>query len=226
MRTPSIQSKKGRPFTLTGGVIELYSRNRNLERVVATPTGHVLSQDLELAADSVDLRVSQNQLQRVIAWGRKSRATALSPERRVLADSIDALMPAQRLKEVRAIGSAFANSDPDTARMISTERDWMRGDSVIAEFDSIAPGDTVSKPQAKRIIANGNASSFYQLAANGKAKGPPNLNYVRGRIITVSFLNKTVDTVDVVDQASGVYLEPTAKPQAETPKPTTPRRTP
>lgn len=216
MRNPSVQSKKGRPFTLTGGVIDLYSRNRNLERVVATPTGHVLSQDLELAADSVDLRVTQNQLQRVIAWGRKSRATALSPERRVVADSIDAQMPGQRLREVRAIGKAYANSDPDTARMISTERDWMRGDSVIAQFDSIAPGDTVSKPQAKKIIANGNASSFYQLAQNGKAKGPPNLNYVRGRIITVSFQNKTVDKVDVVDQASGVYLEASAKPAQDT----------
>ena len=52
MRTPSVQSRKGRPFTLTGGVIDLYSRNRTLERVVATPSGHVVSQDLELLADS------------------------------------------------------------------------------------------------------------------------------------------------------------------------------
>ena len=227
MRTPSVQSRKGRPFTLTGGTIDLYSRNRTLERVVATPSGHVLSQDLELAADSVDLRVSQNQLQRVIAWGRKSRATALSPERRVVADSIDAQMPGQRLREVRAIGTAYANSDPDTARIASAERDWMRGDSVIAEFDSIAPGDTVSKPQAKKIVATGNASSFYQLAQTGKAKSPPNLNYVRGRIITVSFLNKTVDKVDVVDQASGVYLEASAvKAQRDTAQPPPRRRSP
>ena len=101
MKSPSVQSKKGTPFTLTGGVIDLYSRNKNLERVVATPSGHVLSRDLELAADSVDLRVKDNQLQRVIAWGRTSRATALTPERRILADSIDALMPNQRIREVR-----------------------------------------------------------------------------------------------------------------------------
>jgi len=162
----------------------------------------------------------------VIAWGRKSRATALSPDRRVVADSIDALMPGQRLREVRAIGTAYANSVPDTTRIVSSERDWMRGDSVIAEFDSIAPGDTVSKPQAKKIVATGNASSFYQLAANGSVKGPPNLNYVRGRIITVSFQNKTVDKVDVVDQASGVYLEPAAKAQLDSPQSTTRRRSP
>lgn len=208
MRAPSVESRKGTPFTLTGGVIDLYSRARKLERVVATPSGHVLSQDLELAADSVDLRVNANQLQRIIAWGRKTRATALSPERRVLADSIDAIMPGQRLREVRAIGSAYANSVPDTTRIVSTERDWMRGDTIVAEFDSIAPGDTTTRPQAKRIVANGKASSFYQLAGSGKAKAAPTINYVRGRVITVYFVSRAVDKVDVIDQASGVYLEP------------------
>ena len=212
MKTPSVQSRKGRPFTLSGGVIDLFSRNRQLERVVATPSGHVLSQDLELVADTVDLRITSNQIQRVIAFGRKSRARALSPEREVTADSIDAVMPDQRLREVRAIGKAYANSIPDTSKIISTERDWMRGDSVIAEFDSISPGDTTTKPKAKRIQATGNASSFYQLAGSGGAKAQPNLNYVRGRIITVAFVDQAVNTVNVVDQATGVYLEPSGTP--------------
>lgn len=226
MRTPSVQSRKGTPFTLSGGVIDLYSRNRNLERVVATPSGHVLSQDLELAADSVDLRVNANQLQRVIAWGRKTRATALSPERRVLADSIDAIMPGQRLREVRAIGNAFANSVPDTTRIASTERDWMRGDTIVAEFDSIAPGDTTTKPKAKQIVANGKASSFYQLAGSGRGKVVPNINYVRGRIITVYFVDQTVDKVDVVDQASGLYLEPSDAGTPDAQGPGNPARAP
>ncbi|HZJ01394.1 MAG TPA: hypothetical protein VFD22_12095 [Gemmatimonadaceae bacterium] len=42
------------------------------------------------------------------------------------------------------------------------------------------------------------------------------MNYVRGRVITVTFVNKTVDKVDVVDQASGVYLEASAKAQPDT----------
>lgn len=222
MKTPSVQSRKGRPFTLSGGVIDLFSRGRQLERVVSTPSGHVLSQDLELLADSVDLRISENQIQRVIAWGRKSRARALSSERQVLADSIDAFMPDQRLREVRAIGKAYANSIPDTSRMVSTERDWMRGDSVIAEFDSIAPGDTATKPKAKRIVASGNASSFYQLVGSGSVRTLPNLNYVRGRIITVAFADQVVSTVNVVDQASGVYLEPTVTPATGNPGATRP----
>lgn len=233
MRSPSVQSRgKGRAFTLTGGVIDLYSRNKTLERVVAAPTGHVLSQDLELLADSVDLRVRENQLQRVMAWGKKSRARALSPDRQILADSIDAQMPAQRLREVRAIGNAYANSAPDTSRIVSTERDWMRGDSVIAEFDSVARGDTTSKAQAKRIVATGNASSYYQLAGSAPGRAAPNVNYVRGRVITISFADKAVDKVDVIDQASGVYLEPlqaesgTATPAGERPQNSTGRSAP
>lgn len=240
MLTPSVQSRKGRPFTLTGGVIDLYSKNKLLERVVATPTGHVLSQDLELIADSVDLRVKDNQLQEVMAWGSKSRAKALSPDREVTADSIDALMPAQRLREVRAVGNAYANSAPDTAHIISEARDWMRGDSVIAEFDTAATGDTTSRPQAKRILAKGNASSYYQMPGSGaKTKTIPNVNYVRGRVITVLFADKAVSKVDVTDKASGVYLEPvataatpsTTKPGTKSPPGTTtppnrPRKTP
>lgn len=212
MRTPSVENRgKGRPFTLTGGVIDLYSKNKLLERVVATPTGHVLSQDLELLADSVDLRVKENQLQEVMAWGSKSRAKSLSPDREVTADSIDAIMPGQRLKEVRAIGKAYANSAPDTAHIISSARDWMRGDSIIAEFDSAATGDTTSRPQPKRILAKGSASSYYQMAGSGgKTKTVPNVNYVRGRIITVLFADRAVSKVDVTDKASGVYLEPVA----------------
>lgn len=222
LKSPSIQSRKGKPFTLTGGVIDLYSRNKNLERVVATPGGHVLSQDLELVADTVDLRVTGNQLQRVIAWGRKSQAKAISPERLVIADSIDAQMPGQHLRVVNAVGHAYANSAPDTAHIISTDRDWMRGDVVLAEFDSIPPQDTTTKPQAKRLVATGNASSFYQMAGSGTTKAQPNINYVRGRIITVTFANRAVDNVDVVDQASGVYLEPT---QSSSTTPATPATT-
>src|SRR5205085_6404719 len=107
MRQPSVQGKGTRTFTLTGGVIDVYSRNRQVERVVATPSGHALSQDLELVADSIDLRVQTNLLQRAIAWGA-GRAHAVSPEREIDADSIDAIMPGQRIREVRALRNAYA----------------------------------------------------------------------------------------------------------------------
>lgn len=206
-KTPTVESRTGRPFSLAGGVIDLYSRQRILQRVVATPAGHVLSQDLELLADSVDLRVRDNQLERVMAWGR-SRARALSPDREIVADSIDAIMPGQVLREVRAMRKAYANSVPDTARILSSERDWMRGDSIIAQFDPIASKNGETKSRPRQIVATGEASSFYQLVSDNVVRSLPNINYVRGKIITVSFTEGEVEKVDVIEQAAGVYLEP------------------
>lgn len=231
MREPSVESRKDRPFTLRGGTIDLFSRNKKLERVVATPNGHALSQDLELVADSVDLRILGDELQQVMAWGKTSRARALSPDREIIADSIDARMPGQRLREVRATGAAYANSAPDSLRISSLERDWIRGNSIIAEFDSIAPGDTAAKPQARRIAADGAASSYYQIPVEGAGGNLPNINYVRGRLITILFEGKAVSTVDVQDQAAGVYLEPTTAGPAVTapigsPQSSAPRRNP
>lgn len=209
LKTPTVESRSGRPFSLAGGIIDLYSRQKILERVVATPAGHVLSQDLELVADSVDLRLRDNQLQRVMAWGR-SRARALSPEREIIADSIDAIMPGQVLREVRAFRKAYANSVADTARILSNERDWMRGESIIAQFDPVASPKGETKPRPRQIVATGDASSFYQLVSNNIVRSPPSINYVRGKIITVSFTEGEVHTVDVIEQATGVYLEPGA----------------
>lgn len=217
MKTPSVESRRDRPFTLRGGVIDLFSRNRELQRVVATPGGHATSQDLELIADSLDLRVADRQLQRVMAWGA-TPARALSPDREIIADSIDARMPAQRLREVRATGAAYANSSPDTLRIASRERDWIRGDTIVAEFDAIPVGDTTSRPQAKRIVSTGRARSYYQIAgSNTGMAGPPTINYVRGRVITILFANRVVSVVTVQDQATGVYLEPGSDAPSATP---------
>jgi lipopolysaccharide export system protein LptA len=207
LRSPSVQSRRDRPFTLRGGVIDLFSKKRVLQRVVATPDGHALSDDLELVADSVDLRMSSDRLDRVMAWGPK-RARAISPDREITADSIDALMPGQRLREVHAVRNAYVNSVPDTAHVISSDRDWIRGDTVVAEFDSVAVTDTTSKPTPRRVIATGHASSYYQLAGDAKTKSIPNINYVKGKEITIQFVDREVSTVDVVEQASGVYIEP------------------
>ena len=238
MREPKVQGKgnqNDRNFTLTGGVIDVYSRNRQVERVVATPTGHALSQDLELVADSIDLRVDANQLQRAFAFGSKTRARAVSPEREILADSIDAIMPQQRIREVRAVRNAYAESNPDSG-IVSKQRDWMRGDTIVAHFDSLAATDTASKPKIREIVSLGNARSFYQMKSS---KGPPNqpsVNYVTGRIIDILFELGKVATVTVTDKATGVIIEPatasttakptTAKPMTAPntqPKPATPK---
>jgi hypothetical protein len=218
MREPMVKGLGTRTFTLTGGVIDVYSRNRQLERVVATPSGHALSQDLELVADTVDLRVQANQLQRVMAWG-KGRARAVSPEREIIADSIDAIMPAQRVREVRALRNAYAESNPDSG-VVSTQRDWMRGDTIVARFDSLVGTDTASRPRIREIVAEGDAKSFYQMKNSKGPQTQPTVNYVRGRIIDIIFEDRKVSTVTVTDKATGVLIEPAA--EAATTKPATP----
>jgi hypothetical protein len=233
MLTPSVKGIGAHTFTLTGGVIDVYSRNKQVERVVATPKGHAVSQDLELASDSIDLRVANNQLQEAMAWG-PSRAHAVSPEREIIADSIDAIMPGQRVKEVRALRKAYAESNPDSG-IVSKQRDWMSGDSIIARFDSVPASDTSSRPQVRQILALGNARSFYQMKNSKGPKADPSVNYVVGRVIDIGFEDRKVATVTVTDQADGVMIEPateaatpttvtTDKPGAA--KPPTPAKTP
>ena len=227
MREPSVEGKGERPFTLTGGVIDLYSRQRQLERVVATPKGHVLSKELELVSDSIDLRVTANRIQRAIAFGA-GRAHAIAPDREIIADSIDAVLPGQRVREVHAVGKAFANSVPDTATIISDERDWMMGDTIVAVFDSLPAADSTGKARINRILALGSARSYYQMHSANSPKNKPGVNYVRGRLITAFFEAGKVNTVVVTGQAAGVYIEPVTSnsPRPPTASPATPGKSP
>ncbi len=223
MRKPSVEARHDRPFTLTGGVIDVFSSNRLVNRVVATPNGHATSQDLQLFADSVDLRVQNNELQRAMAWG-KTRAHAISPDRDIVADSIDAILPNQRISQIRATGDALATSIPDTATITTKERDWIRGDTVVATFDTLTRADSSRNPPVKRIVARHTAKAFYHLKNSKNDKTRPGINYVTGRVIDIAFMNGGVDTVTVHDKASGVYLE--AADTTQPAKPKTPRRVP
>lgn len=165
MRQPRIVGKQRRPFTLEGAVIDLYSRKRQLERVVSMVTAKATSEDLRLESDTIDMRMRgdsvDNGIERVFVWG-KSRARATSPERDILADSLDVRMPHQRLHEVHAVGKAFAQTAADTTRIRnSTDRDWMRGDTIVAFFDTT---------QVKRTAANA-PSTVRPLADTARSKG-------------------------------------------------------
>ncbi len=235
LRTPMIEGTQSKhPFTLRGAIIDLYSANHELQRVVSKQNASAVSQDLHLTSDTIDLRLTARQLSRAYAWG-PSRAHATTPERDILADSLDVLMPQQRVQEVRSIRKAYATSIPDTVHIKSTERDWMKGDTILAQFDTTPPPakvtaatkpagsassaadarragrpapDTSAEPAIKTLLARGNARALYQLPPKDKKSPKPALNYVRGRIITIAFADRQVHTVTVVDSAAGVYLEP------------------
>ncbi|HEV8362577.1 MAG TPA: hypothetical protein VGQ52_03585 [Gemmatimonadaceae bacterium] len=207
MLKPIIESKGSEPYTLKGRAIDIYARNRQAERVVSQDSGIAVSKQLTLTADTIDMRVNQQKLQRAFAFGRRAHAT--TPERDIFADSLHVVMPNQRIREFWAVGQGYAESDPDSTKIKSDERDWLRGDTIHALFDSLAAGDTTSRPPIKLLVATSNAASYYQVPPNDSTlHGKPAINYVRGRIIEVEFAKDEARLVKVIDQASGVYLEP------------------
>lgn len=207
MVDPVIESKGGEPYTLRGKAIDIYARNRQAERVVAQDSGSAVSKELTLTADTIDLRVRDQKLQRAFAFGRRAHAT--TPERDVFADSLHVIMPNQRIREFFGVGAAYAESDPDTTKIVSDERDWLRGDTIHAVFDSLAASDTTSRPNIRTLVASGHASSYYQVPSNDSTRrGLPAINYVRGRLIEVDFADGEAQIVRVIEQATGVYVEP------------------
>jgi hypothetical protein len=196
--------------------------------VLAVDSAQAVSGDLDLRSDTIDLRITDNKLSRAHSWG-PTGARAVSPDRTITADSLDVQMPNQRVSEVHALRRAYAESLPDSTKIKTTEKDWLRGDTIVAAFDSALTADTSSKPRIRQLLANGNASSFYHIASNKGVKAAPNVNYVRGRLITVSFQNQEVQSVVVEEQAAGIFAEPadstSAKPRQRAPAPggSTPR---
>lgn len=202
-----VRGKGERAFTLESTLMDLFSKEKVLTKVVAKGSARAISEDMDLASDTLVMDVDSSRIERTRAWG-PSRATVLSQGRRMLADSLDALMPRQQVREVRLLRGAYAESDVDTARVRSKERDWIRGDTLVARFDTTVHKDTAGKARIKTIIATGAAKSYYQVQASNGDREHPAINYVRGREITVQFDTAGVQTVDVDEKAVGLYLEP------------------
>jgi len=214
MRGPKLTGKKDRPFTLTGDLIDLFSKNRKLQRVIARAHATAVSDSMTLHSDTIDLRVKDELLDHAYAWGATSRARVVSPSQNMIADSLDVSMPGQRVQLVRALNKAFAEGKPDTNRFIVDQpdtTDWLTGDTIVAKFDStVAPKDTSRNPRIKQLVASGNASSLYHMAANDSSERRAAMNYVTARIITIDFDSNKVAMVTTVDSVTGVFIEPRA----------------
>ena len=233
MFKPSVEGLQGRKFKLEGEVIDAYSKDRKLERVIARGHGHATSQDMDIVADTIDLRMTNDAMERAIAWSYSGRARATSPSQSITADSIDVVMPKQKVRVVHAIRNARAEAAPDTIRFRTTEQDWLRGDVVTAWFDSTtATNDTSSTPPIKRILAvhsRDSAQAYYHLAPADSTTREPAISYVRGREIRLDFDNRKVALVNVRDSVAGIYLEPkrdTAKAVAKPAAPGVPPKPP
>ena len=205
MKQPVVESKGSQPFTLIGRVIDIFGRTRKIDRVLAVDSAKAVNKDLTLTAQTLDLRVVDNKLQRAYAHG-SGRAVAVTAGRVISAESLDVRMPNQRINVLHAARQAYAESDPDSTKLTSKERDWLRGDVIEARFDSTTR-DTSAQPPIIDLIADGGARSYYHVPSNKGDKNRPGINYVVGRKITVDFKDRVVNTVTVDDSVSGLFLE-------------------
>ncbi len=192
-------------FRLSGKRVDLKLANREINRLVARGSAHAVSRDLDLVADTIALDLEQKKLVHTFAWGDPSRTFANSSAYAMRAESLAIDSPGQQLREVRGFRTAWLGGAVDT---LSKERDWMRGDTIVAQF---ASADSAGKSRAvlSRIEARKLAQS-YHLDPNARAPERPSINYARGDVIIVTMHPPEtggVDRVDVRGKVDGVQLE-------------------
>jgi hypothetical protein len=214
-------------FNLTGRRLDLKLDQRELSGVVAKGGGHAVSKEWDLVADTIGLDLANRKLEQTLAWGDSIRPYATSPAYAMRADSLALDTPAQQLKEVRGFGSAWLGGTIDS---VSKQRDWMRGDTVLASFVQRDSAGT-KRAALSRIVARKGAQS-YHVNPNLRHPTRPSINYARGDVIVMTMSQTPkggVDRVDVRGQVDGIQLEaadmPVA-PDSAKPPPASPGRGP
>lgn len=199
-------------FNLTGRRLDLKLDQRELTYVVAKGGGHAVSKEWDLVADTIGLDLKNRKLEQTLAWGDSIRPYATSPAYAMRADSLALDTPAQQLKEVRGFGSAWLGGTIDS---ISKQRNWMRGDTVLANFVQRDSAGT-RRAALSRIVARKGAQS-YHVDPNLRHPDRPSINYARGDIIVMTMSQAPkggVDRVDVRGQVDGIQLEAADTPTA------------
>jgi len=208
-------------FRLSGKRIDLALQQRELSKVAAKGQGHAVNRDWDLTADTIAIDLKSRKIERTLAWGTATRPYAVSTSYAMRADSLALDSPGQLLQEVRGYRKAWLGGTVDS---VTQDRDWMKGDTVIAHF---TPSDSAGKQRAvlSRIEARAAAQS-YHLDKNGKAPRRPSINYARGDAIVVTMQNTPnggVDRVDIHGKVDGIQLEATADSGVTIPADSAPR---
>jgi hypothetical protein len=197
-------------FNLTGRRLDLKLNRRELTNVVAKGNGHAVSKEWDLVADTISLEVRNRRLEQTLAWGDSIRPYATSPSYAMRADSLALDTPGQQLKEVRGFGTAWLGGTVDSR---TKQRDWMRGDTVVAQFVQRDSAGT-RKAALSRIVARKSAQS-YHLDADQRHPERPSINYARGDVIVMTMkqgVQTEVDRVDIRGQVDGIQLEASDAP--------------
>jgi hypothetical protein len=199
-------------FNIAGRRLDLRLNRRELTYVLAKGNGHAVSKEWDLVADTIGLDIKNRRLEQTLAWGDSIRPYANSPSYAMRADSLALDTPGQQLKEVRGFGTAWLGGNIDAR---TKQRDWMRGDTVVAQFVQRDSAGT-RRAALSRIVAR-KAAQSYHLDADPRHPDRPSINYARGDQIVMTMkqgAQSGVDRVDVRGQVDGVQLEAADAPPA------------
>ncbi len=192
-------------YTLRGSSIAYRMVDSELNWVQAQDRAEGLSEEWRIVGDTIEFAIAEDKIQAGMVWGDSISPRAMSESYTLSGDSLAVDLPDQVLTEMRGFGNARATARTDST---STEVDWIAGDSVVARFDSTSTGART----LTELRANGNARAFYAIFDEEDPDSPPGFNYSRGLRIIALFEEETLQRVDVIGQADGIYLEPIRRP--------------
>jgi hypothetical protein len=209
-QSPELRGTKSDSFSLRGNRIDFQLDRRALTYVTAKGAAHAVSNAWNLVADTIALDVNDGAVEYSFAWGKTTQPSATSTNYAVKADSLAFDTPAQKLREIRSFGRAWLGGDVDSA---SGERNWMRGDTLVAAFAQEDSAGT-KRTALHRIEARRTAQS-YHVDPNAKFPTKPSIDYSRGDAITLTMRTgekRGVDRVEIKGEVEGLHLEAAATP--------------
>lgn len=208
LRRAVAQGTDSSAYTIRGDAIQFRLEDGDLRWVQAERSAEAVSAEWSAKGDTIAFDLQDDRIQAGTVWGETERSVAFSQQQRIAADSLAIDAPDQVLTQVRGFGNARATTSLDTTVI----EDWIEGDTVTAHFDDLEEGGR----GLVQLDAVGNARTLYHIFSEGIFQRPA-VNYSRGTRITAFFRNQTLDRVNIVDQADGVYLEPTAQEEPTEP---------
>ena len=189
---------KGERYELTGDFIEADLAEGALESVLSRGNARLVEERMRVTGPQVHLFFARDSLQRLVSGhipsgdsASNGRSVALARGFRMEADSLEALTPGQRIRQVTAIGTAEGQSwdtlqvagpnpadtdptAPDTvAGLALGERDLIFADTIIGFFRGDSAGADSTRPASPPAVPDTARPAEQAAAADSARPAPP-----------------------------------------------------
>ena len=181
-RSPSSRERRTVRSRSPESLIDLFSKNRKLQRVIARANATAVSDSMTLKSDTIDLRIRNDVLDHAYAWGAKSRAKADSPSQNLARrfarrDDAGTARSSWCARSERRYAEGQARHDALQARSVRHARLAARRHDRRALRHARTAKDTSKAPNIKQLVASGHASSLYHHGAERHGERRPAINY-------------------------------------------------